>query len=408
MRGETLRKSKEISPQFLRECLHDICKIGVKYAGTPGEIKARDYIFDKLKDFGLGDVRLEEFEYLNYMPITAELSIASEEQLIACEPLQHSANAVVEGELVYAGTSKEELDALVARGVSLKGKIALVKTPFPFWVYPTAEKLGVTGFVVITDPPDNLIRVATAVADRRKGTIPGVTISLKDGERLLELLKKQKVKVHLESRGEYREKKSWNIIGEVRGNESPEQKVVVCSHYDSQIKGQHAWDNVSGDAGLLEIARVMANSHPRRTITIVFFGVEEQGAFWGSTAYVWAHRDDMKNYRVLINLDGFSSALCPQNFLETTTEVREYSMSVAKKLNWSVHHSGNPMPLSDHVPFIKAGVSAIWVHEGLVDPYYHTERDVFEHINIDKLSKITEVAATYVTGLANLNRLANK
>ena len=403
-----MESSKEILPQFLRERLHDICKIGVKYAGTPGEAKARDYIFDKLNDFGLDDVRLEEFEYLNYMPTTAELSIASGEQPIACEPLQYSANAAAEGEIVYAGSSEEELNALVARGASFKGKIALVKTPFPFQIYPTAEKLGATGFVVITDPPDNLIRVATAVADRRKGTIPGVTISLKDGEQLSELSKKQKVKVHLESSGEYREKKSWNIIGEVQGNESPEHKVVVCSHYDSQIKGQHAWDNVSGDAGLLEIARVVENSRPRRTITIVFFGVEEQGAFWGSTAYVKAHDNDIKNHCALINLDGFSSALCPQNFLETTPELREYSINVAKKLNWPVHYSGNPMPLSDHVPFEKAGVPTIWIHEGLVDPYYHTGGDVFEHINIDKLSKITEVAATYVTELANLNRLVNK
>ena len=400
-----MRKGKEISSQLLRECLHDICMIGIKYAGTPGEVKTKDYIFNKLNDFGLEDVRLEEFEYLNYMPIAAKLSMASEQQPIACEPLQHSANAVADGELVYAGGSKEELDALVARGVSFKEKIALVKTPFPFWMYPTAEKLGAVGFVVITDPPDNLIRVATAVVDRRKGTIPGVTISLEDGERLLDSLKNGKVRVHLESRGEYRVKKSWNIIGEVRGNELPEQKVMVCSHYDSQIKGQHAWDNVSGDAGLLEIARVTANSRPRRTIAIVFFGVEEQGAFWGSTAYVKAHRDDLKNHCALINLDGFSSALCPQNFLETTPEAREYSLGVAKKLNWTVHHAGDPMPLSDHVPFTKAGVPAIWVHEGLIDPYYHTERDIFEHIEIEKLSKITELATTYTMELANLSEL---
>jgi len=402
--GDNVKREK-ISSQFLQECLHDICKIGVKYAGTPGEVKARDYIFGKLKGLGLEDVRLEEFEYLNYMPITAELNLASEKQPIACEPLQHSANAAAEGELIYAGSSKEELDALAARGVSFKGKIALVKTPFPFWMYSTAEKLGATGVVVTTDPPDNLIRVATAVVDRRKGTIPGVTISLEDGERLLNSLKDGKVKVRLESRGEYRVKKSWNIIGEVLGNEFPEQKMAVCSHYDSQIKGQHAWDNVSGDAGLLEIARITANSRPRRTTAIVFFGVEEQGAFWGSTAYVKAHRDDLKNHCALVNLDGFSSALCPENFLETTPEAREYSLGVAKKLNWPVHHSGDPMPLSDHIPFIKEGVPAIWVHEGLVDPYYHTERDILEHINIEKLSKITEVAATYVAELANLNKL---
>ncbi|KUO42957.1 MAG: hypothetical protein APU95_01145 [Hadesarchaea archaeon YNP_N21] len=63
------------------------------------------------------------------------------------------------------------------------------------------------------------------------------------------------------------------------------------------------------------------------------------------------------------------------------------------------------MPLSDHVPFIKAGVPAIWIHEGLIDPYYHTECDVFEHIDIEKLSKITTVAAAHAEGLANFSNL---
>ena len=384
----------------------NLCKIGIKYAGTPGEIKARDYILDKLNSFGLTDVRLEDFEYLNYIPTSAELEIlSSQRQSIACEPLQYSANDAVEGELMYGGASKEELEALLKEGVDLKGKIVVVNTPFPFWVYPLAEKHGAAGFIVITDPPDNLIRVAVAVADRRGGTSPGVTISLRDGQHLLNSLKNGKIEVRLRSQGTFHKRTSWNIVGDVPGDKWPEEKVVICSHYDSQIKGQHAWDNVSGDAGLLEIARGIANPSPKRTIKVVFFGVEEQGAFWGSTSYVKKHRNDMKNYRALINLDGFSSALCEQNFLETTPEAKDFALSIAKELAWPVHHAGYPMPLSDHIPFIEAGVPAIWIHEGLIDPYYHTEGDTLDHIDFEKLAKITRVAELCTSRLACLDKL---
>ena len=399
-------KGTEISSARLFEYESDLCKIGIKYAGTSGEVKARDYIFDRLNDFGLTDVRLEDFEYLNYMPISAELeALSPQRRSIVCEPLQYSAGDAVEGELVYGGASKEELEALLKEGADLKGKIVIVKTPFPFWMYPLAEKHGAAGFIVITDPPDDLIRVAVAVADRRKGTLPGVTISLRDGQHLLNSLKNGKMEVRLRSHGTFYQRNSWNIVGEVPGNERLEEKVVICSHYDSQIKGQHAWDNVSGDAGLLEIARVVANLRPKRTIEVVFFGAEEQGAFWGSTSYVKAHRDDMENCRALINLDGFSSALCKQNFLETTPKAKDFALSIAKELAWPVHHIGYPMPLSDHIPFIEAGVPAIWIHEGLIDPYYHTEGDTLDHIDFEKLARITHVAGLCASRLACLDKL---
>lgn len=396
-----------LSETRLYSSVSDLCDIGVKYAGTPGEIKARDYLLNKLTDFGLEDVHLEKFKYLNFMPSQGELEIISPvKRAVTCEPLQHSANREVEGELVYAGTSKKEFEKLVARGVIFKDKIVLTKTPFPFYVYPLAEKYGAAGIVVITDPSDNLIRAATGVSDRREGTIPGVTTSAAEGEHLLRLLRRSKVKVRVKSRGEYSKKESWNIVGKISGNEWPEERIIVCSHYDSQIKGQHAWDNVSGDAGLLEIARSMMDLNLKRTVEIAFFGVEEQGPFWGSTSYVAEHEKGLRDNRgVLINLDGFSSSLCPKNFLETTPEARNYSLGIAKGLDWPVHHVGNPMPLSDHVPFIQAGVPAIWIHEGLIDPYYHTERDIKDHIDPKKLAKITRVAEFCAFKLASSEKL---
>jgi hypothetical protein len=403
---DMIEKIPQISSTGLFEHESDLCKIGIKYAGTPGEVKAKDYIFNKLKFFGLKDMRLEDFEYLNYIPTSAGLEVLSPQRgSIACEPLQYSSSDTVEGELVYGGESTEELEALLKEGTDIDGKIVIAKTPFPFWTYPRAEKNGATGFIVITDPPDDLVRVGVAVADRREGTIPGATISMNSGERLLNSMKNAKIRVRLRSQGAFHKRTSWNIVGNVPGNEWPQEKIVVGSHYDSQIKGQHAWDNVSGDAGLLEIARALVDARPKRTIEFVFFGVEEQGAFWGSTSYVKTHQDEVKNFGALINLDGFSSSLCKQNFLETTPQAKDFALSMAKELAWPVHHTGYPMALSDHIPFIEVGVPAIWVHEGLIDPYYHTEGDTIDHIDFEKLARITRVAGLCTSRLASIDKL---
>lgn len=377
-----MAKLGEISEVRLNDDVVALAELGVKYAGTPGEMEARDYLLERLEELGLGVPWLEEFEYLNYMPIRGKLELKGPfRKSMVCEPLQCSANAEAEGKLVYGGKSEEDLEELGDGKQSIEGKIVLTESSFPFLVYPLAEKLGAAGVVVITDPPGDLVRVGLAVPDRRKGTIPGVTVSKGAGQYLKKVLESEGVGLRMRSEGIYSKKKSWNIIHRMPGSGLRDEKIGVCSHYDSQIKGQHAWDNVTGDVGVLEIARSLGSLGLKRTVEVVFFGAEEQG-FWGSTSFVKNHeREIMENYRALVNLDGFSSSLCSENYLETL------------------------MPLSDHIPFLEAGVPIIWIHEGLIDPYYHTEGDTHDHIDPKKMKRITQVASRCVYELASTNEL---
>lgn len=391
------------SRKILRENTSELCDIGVKYAGTPGEVMARDHIMRKLEEYKLDDVYLEEFQYLHYMPEEAEFKLLSKlnNRSIECEPLQNSSNDEVESELIDAGNSNEELEELIDNGVNFEGKIILTKSPFPFVIYPKAEEVGASGIVIITDPPENLIRAGLGPNDRRRGKIPGITISENSGEILRRKLSENRVKVHMRSQGRYSERKSWNIVGEINGNDSTDEMIACCSHYDSQIKGEHAWDNVTGDSGLLEIARVLKERGTSRNVEILFFGVEELG-FWGSNSFIEKHRRRVRdNYHSIVNLDGFSSKLCPENYLETTKDARDFALNIAGKMNWSVDYECEPMPLSDHVPFMEEKVSVIWIHEGLIDPYYHTEKDVLDNIDFNKLNEITGMAAQCVFELAS-------
>jgi hypothetical protein len=80
-----------------------------------------------------------------------------------------------------------------------------------------------------------------------------------------------------------------NLQATIRGTTRADEIIVVGAHYDTADDTPGADDNASSVAGLLEIARRLAGTHPGRTLRFVFFANEEPPFFnteWmGSRAY---------------------------------------------------------------------------------------------------------------------------
>jgi len=80
-----------------------------------------------------------------------------------------------------------------------------------------------------------------------------------------------------------------NLQATIRGSARSDEIVVVGAHYDTADDTPGADDNASGVAGLLEVARRLAGTHPSRTVRLVFFANEEPpffGTEWmGSRVY---------------------------------------------------------------------------------------------------------------------------
>jgi len=80
-----------------------------------------------------------------------------------------------------------------------------------------------------------------------------------------------------------------NLEAELRGAERPEQIVLVGAHYDTVVGSPGADDNASGVAGLLELARALAQVPRRRSLRFVAFVNEEpphhHAGTMGSQAY---------------------------------------------------------------------------------------------------------------------------
>jgi hypothetical protein len=82
----------------------------------------------------------------------------------------------------------------------------------------------------------------------------------------------------------------FNVVGEIRGTEKPDEVVMLGGHFDSWHASTGATDNAAGSAAMLEAMRILKTSGVplKRTVRIGLWTGEEQGLI-GSARYVAAH-----------------------------------------------------------------------------------------------------------------------
>ena len=97
---------------------------------------------------------------------------------------------------------------------------------------------------------------------------------------------------------------SANVIGEIRGRETPEEIVLLGAHLDSWDVGTGAVDDGAGCAIVTAAARLIGDlpRPPRRTVRVVFFANEEFGLS-GARAYAEAHADELSRHVLAIESD---------------------------------------------------------------------------------------------------------
>jgi N-acetylated-alpha-linked acidic dipeptidase len=112
-----------------------------------------------------------------------------------------------------------------------------------------------------------------------------------------------KVKMHLKQ--DYRFRTIWDVIGRVRGSESPDEWVVAGNHRDAWVYG--AVDPNSGTAAMLEAVHglgelLKSGWKPRRSIVFGSWDGEEQGLV-GSTEWGEQHEVELANAAAYFNMD---------------------------------------------------------------------------------------------------------
>ncbi len=201
--------------------------------------------------------------------------------------------------------------------------------------------------------------------------------------------------------------KQINVVAQKSFSDPADGFYIICAHLDSMspnpsVSAPGADDNASGSAGVLEAARLLANTPNAKKFRFVLFAGEELG-LKGSAAYVRELKSSGELSKTLgvVNFDmiGFDKKSPLSSLFETYKEHEQFiSKFIAEaknngKLNITVSYK--PWG-SDHVPFLKEKVPCfLFIEDEYEDnANYHQVTDVSEHVNIDLAAEIIRVTVT--------------
>jgi Zn-dependent M28 family amino/carboxypeptidase len=197
----------------------------------------------------------------------------------------------------------------------------------------------------------------------------------------------------------------YNVVGEIRGYEKPDEVVVLGAHLDSWELGTGALDNGCNAALVIEAARAIKASGllPRRTIRFVLFSGEEQGTV-GSWEYVKQHRAEMDKVRGMIAFDagiGRVSGYSLGGRHDIEPAVREILKPFA---GWYADADTYDASFgTDNFDFLLEGVPTLTANQEVANylENYHAASDTFDKVDIRELKLNTVLAAVTAWGLAD-------
>jgi len=197
-----------------------------------------------------------------------------------------------------------------------------------------AAKLGAIGVVVrsLASNIDDVVHTGSTNYQLNVPKIPAVAISTKNAEFLSSLLKNDSaVAFHFETHCQMLpDVLSYNVIGEIKGSEKPEEIIVVGGHLDSWDLGEGAHDDGTGCMQSIEVLRIFKalNIKPKRTIRAVMYMNEENG-LRGGLEYAKVALEKKEKHIAAMESDrgGFT----PREF---TTEANEKTLKKMQK--WAI------------------------------------------------------------------------
>ncbi|MEO6833850.1 MAG: M20/M25/M40 family metallo-hydrolase [Chitinophagaceae bacterium] len=192
---------------------------------------------------------------------------------------------------------------------------------------------------------------------------------------------------------------SYNVIGEIRGSEYPNEYVVVGGHLDSWDVGEGAEDDGAGVVQSIEVIRAFKDLgiRPKRSVRAVLFMNEENGSKGGKA---YADSAAARHEKHILAIESDAGGYSPRGIgLEMTPEKKEIIRAwtpLFKPLN-ADDFSGSDGG-EDINPLGKLGTALAGLNP---DPqryfeYHHTEKDVFSVVNHRELKLGAAVMASLV------------
>lgn len=315
--------------------LRYLCKtIGPRLSGSPSAAAAVEYTRQLMDSMGLDKVYLEEVMVPRWVRGKQEKGYIVGGEALSVTALGGSVGTGAKGRRaqVIEVKSLREVERLGEE--KIKGKIVFYNRPMnsthwnAFKAYggavdqrglgpAIAARFGAVAVLVrslsgsINDYPHTGATKYQALVPK----IPAFGLSTLDAEMLsVRLQTNPDLEVFLESYCQtLPDVMSYNVIGELKGTEKPDEIVTIGGHLDSWDLGEGAQDDGAGCVQSLEAIRLLKKLglRPKRTIRVVMFMNEENGLRGGIK---YAENVQGKKEKVFAAIEADMGAAAPRKF----------------------------------------------------------------------------------------------
>lgn len=420
--------------------VREVVSFGSRMVGSDGLKKAIEWAQKKMKDMGLENVHTESVMAPLWERGAVERMIMTQfdkdgqtpihKSELDCDGVTALGNSVgtpsegIEGEVIEVSSVDEV--AKMASG-SLEGKIvfyngAMNPSGDPLVEYGKAASQRVIGPVIASEKGATgvLVRSLTLLSDDTAHTgvtmykegvpkIPAAAISIRHANDLSQEIKASQTSTHIRlilSASQKGTTETFNVMGEVRGSEKPDEYVVVGGHLDSWDLSHSAQDDAVGVAQALEVVRVFKSLKivSKRTLRIVLFSAEEFGGIGGIQ---YAKNVKANNEKHIAAIESDLGAGSPKSLDIESDEQTTNKMKMLQRYfdpfgpNFiSKGYSG-----ADVSCLVQAGVCpafAIGPDSSHYFDVHHSANDTIDRINEKSLDKGASVLAVWAYVMSNI------
>jgi carboxypeptidase Q len=393
---------------------------GPRLSGSTALEDAIDWAIEQMKKDGLESVRKEPVKVPHWVRGNESLEIVSPYpgQLVMLG-LGNSVGTPAEGveaELLIVGS----FDELAAAGPKVKGKIVLYNVPFTTYgetvrhrsAGPSrAATLGAVAALVRSVGPPGLRTPHTGALNYDAGAprIPAAAVTTEDADRLQRMVNRgNTVRLRLKMEAAMRpDADSFNVVGEIRGRERPDEVVVLGGHFDSWDVGTGSTDDGGGCVVTWEALRLMKklNLRPRRTVRVVLWTNEENG-LRGGTAYRDRYRDQLADHVLMLESD--AGVFRPTGFgFSGSDAAREQVRGIATLLRGiqadRISPSGGGADIGPSVEAGKIPAMSLEV-DGNYFLLHHTPADTVDKIDPMDMARASGAIAVMVYVVADMDQ----
>ncbi len=294
--------------------------------GSEDERKAAQYIVDTLRDYGV-DAEILEFNSLISWPLEGKLTTlgangnGSESYEVRTRAFgAQTPDGGITGELVFVPFAQPKQGEMIFShravsgdysGLDVAGKIVLTQDGGPDGVLRAQER-GAIGHIHIwpSDEPVTHEMISTSIwgtptpdSAGRMPKIPSMGVKNAVGNEILSLLDQGSVNARIESNV----KTEWMSVplatGVIPGSSSDDY-LLVGAHIDSWYEG--VTDNATGDAALIEMARVLSGLRDqlRCGVRFCWWPGHSTGRYSGSTWFADNFFDELRGRALgYLNID---------------------------------------------------------------------------------------------------------